>query len=169
MHGEGINRRAGSSRKTVVDCDSLRDAIQGTASLAGCHSWDTLRDAIREVTIFRPLHARLYIYTSCIKQISNDDFYYDHYYFRPLEIKKNGIMESCLFLLLLYVITAAPLYLYKHCHITLLCNCLDLHNEPYRVNQQCEIIRIAMIISLTQVCFFTHLFTVIRCTYVLHF
>ena len=30
--GESVNRRAGSSRKTVVDRDSLRDAIQGTAS-----------------------------------------------------------------------------------------------------------------------------------------
>ena len=29
--GEGVNRRAGSGRKTVVDRDSLRDAIQRTA------------------------------------------------------------------------------------------------------------------------------------------
>ena len=35
--GEGINRLAGSGRKTVADRDSLRDAIRGTASLAGCY------------------------------------------------------------------------------------------------------------------------------------
>ena len=30
--GEGVNRRAGRGRKTVVDRNSLRDAIRGTAS-----------------------------------------------------------------------------------------------------------------------------------------
>ena len=30
--GEGVNRRAGSGRKTVVDRDRLRNAIEGTAS-----------------------------------------------------------------------------------------------------------------------------------------
>ena len=29
--GEGVNRRASSDRKTVVDCDSLRDAISSSA------------------------------------------------------------------------------------------------------------------------------------------
>ena len=28
--GEGVNRPAGSGRKTVVDCDRLGDAIRGT-------------------------------------------------------------------------------------------------------------------------------------------
>ena len=31
---EGVNRRTDSGQKTVVGRDSLRDAIQGTASLA---------------------------------------------------------------------------------------------------------------------------------------
>ena len=44
---------------TVVDRYSMRDVNQGTASLAGCHSKDSLRDAIRETTVFRPLSARL--------------------------------------------------------------------------------------------------------------
>ena len=32
--GEGVNRRAGSGFKTVMDHDSLPDAIHGTASFA---------------------------------------------------------------------------------------------------------------------------------------
>ena len=34
---EGVNRCAGSSRKTVVDRDSLRDAIRRISSLVECH------------------------------------------------------------------------------------------------------------------------------------
>ena len=52
-------KSAGSGRKTVVDCDSLRDAIRGTASIAGCYSRGSLRDATREKKIFWPLSARL--------------------------------------------------------------------------------------------------------------
>ena len=39
-----------------MDRDRLRGAIRGTASPAGCHSRDSLRDAIQETTVFRPLH-----------------------------------------------------------------------------------------------------------------
>ena len=46
---ESVNRRAGSGRKTVVDHDSLLDAIRGISLLAGCRSWDSLRDAIRGI------------------------------------------------------------------------------------------------------------------------
>ena len=43
---EGVDKSAGSGWKTVVDHDSLRDGTRGTASLAGCHSRDSLQDAI---------------------------------------------------------------------------------------------------------------------------
>ena len=58
-NGEGVNRHAGSGRKTVVDRDSLRDVNRGTASLTGFHSRDSLRDAIRGTTVFQMLSTHL--------------------------------------------------------------------------------------------------------------
>ena len=57
--GKGVNRRAGSGQKTVVDRDSLLDAIRETASLTGCPLRDSLRDAIRGTTVFLPMPAHL--------------------------------------------------------------------------------------------------------------
>ena len=41
--GEGVNRRAASDRKTVVDRDSLRDAIRGSPSMFMCQHEIELR------------------------------------------------------------------------------------------------------------------------------
>ena len=67
--GKGVNRRAGSGRKMVEDCDSFRDAIRETASLgmpferqlAGCHSRDNslLTTACTSVDAFAIVYALL--------------------------------------------------------------------------------------------------------------
>ena len=71
--GEDINRRAGSARKTVVDRDSLRDAIRGTASLTGqlvrCHSRNnSLSTTVyTSVDIFASVNALLDSVDGCAK------------------------------------------------------------------------------------------------------
>ena len=55
--GEGVNRRDGSVRKTVVERGSLRDAMRGTSSNGIPQEW-------HPQTVFRSLPARLLIPSS---------------------------------------------------------------------------------------------------------
>ena len=57
--GKGVKKRAGSGRKTVLDRDSLRNAIRGSALLAGCHSRHSLRDTILGTTVFSAIFGHL--------------------------------------------------------------------------------------------------------------
>ena len=63
--GEGVNRHADSGRKSVVDCDSLRDAIQSSSS-------NCIAQAVLDLDIFTVLLRRHYFY-----------LYRGHKYVRP--------------------------------------------------------------------------------------
>ena len=53
------SRSAWTMTKMSIDGQEAVERLLWTVTTAGCHSRDSLRDAVRGITVFRPLPARL--------------------------------------------------------------------------------------------------------------